>query len=97
MAGYALLKTETNIKVRQKTSVVLLIKHRYFGTPGRQSCSLSCCTLPLGNKVNKKSGDHNDIEAHVFEVLLYVASCSECLTRSNVRIFHLFITGFNLS
>ena len=34
--------------------------------------------FPLG-KVNEKSGDHNYIETHMFEVLLHVASCNECL------------------
>ena len=44
----------------------------------------------------KKSGDHNDIEAHVFEVLLYVVSCSECLSNfcQKCRIFHLVVTYF---
>ena len=32
----------------------------------------------------EKSGDHNDIEARVFKVLLYVASCSECLRASKL-------------
>ena len=32
----------------------------------------------------EKSGDHNDIEAHVFEVLLCVASRSECFKASKV-------------
>ena len=32
----------------------------------------------------EKSGDHNDIEARAFEVLLCVASCSECLRASKV-------------
>ena len=27
----------------------------------------------------EKSGDHNDVDTYVFEVPLYVASCSECL------------------
>ena len=32
----------------------------------------------------EKSGDHNDIETRVSEVLLCVASCSECLRASKV-------------
>ena len=34
-------------------------------------------TFPVALYHFKESGDHNDIEARVFEVLLYIASCSE--------------------
>ena len=34
--------------------------------------------------LEKSTRDHNDFEARVFDVLLYVASCGECLTVSKV-------------
>ena len=40
--------------------------------------------FPVASYHLEKSGDHHDIEALVFEVLLCVASCSECLRVSKV-------------
>ena len=37
----------------------------------------------------EKSGAYNDMEASVFEVLLYDASCSECLKASKASNFPL--------
>ena len=45
----------------------------------------------------KKSGNLNDIEAHVFEVLLYAASCIECLKDSKVSNLPLSCNRFVLS
>ena len=54
---------------------------------------MKCLTFllhfPLG-KVNENSDDHFDIETRMLEVLLYVASCNECLRASKVSnlLFH---------
>ena len=43
--------------------------------------------LPVALYHLEKSGNHNDIDTRVSEVLLHAASCSVCLSANDMKIF----------